>query len=376
MYTSPISLPGVNRPVVTHPPVSLPRKRKWSFGKWNLGIGKDVSIPQFIKSLTLRRLWNAGKILVSFFLSAITKRNIVWGVPPVLTIEPTNVCNLRCPLCVTGNGSMERAYGRMDFPTYQRLIDELADRVIYVVLFNQGEPYLNRQFNEFIAYAKRRGLYVTTSTNVHYFDEKIAEATVASGLDAIIISVDGATQETYSRYRVGGSLEKVLAGTHNLVAAKKHLHSKTPYIFMQFIVMKHNEHELGAMKKFAAELGVDRLLKKTVQVETLEEAKEWLPTEEHFRRYHLTQDDFVVKRGGKGICPRPWLTTLVNWDGSVVPCCFDKNGHHTTGDLRTADGFAAVWQSEKYKDFRQNMLTNRQAIDICRNCNQGIGLFI
>jgi radical SAM protein with 4Fe4S-binding SPASM domain len=261
-------------------------------------------------------------------------------------------------------------------PTYKRLIDELADRVIYVVLFHQGEPYINRQLNEFIAYAKQRRLYVTTSTNAHYFDIKTAEATVRSGLDTIIVSVDGATQETYSQYRVGGSLEKVLEGTRNLVAAKKRLRSKTPYIYMQFIIMKHNEHELAAMKKLAAELGVDRLLKKTVQVETLEEAREWLPETEHFRRYHLTEEDFTVKRGGKGTCPRPWLTTLVNWDGSVVPCCFDKNGHHATGDLRTTNSFATIWNAEKYTDFRQKMLTDRQAIDICRNCNQGIGLFI
>jgi radical SAM protein with 4Fe4S-binding SPASM domain len=341
----------------------------------DLGIGKEVSISQLLKSLTLHRLWNAGKVLASFLLSALTKKNIVWGVAPVLTIEPTNVCNLRCPLCVTGNGSMERPNGRMDFPIYQRLIDELGDRVIYLVLYNQGEPYINRQFNEFVAYAKQRGLYVTTSSNAHYFDPPTAEAAVASGLDTIIISVDGATPETYSHYRVGGSLEKVLQGTRNLVAAKKRLGSKTPYIYMQFIVMKHNEHELAVMEKLAAELGVDRLLKKTVQVETFEEAQEWLPSQEQFRRYHLTEQAFVVKRGGKGACPRPWLTTMVNWDGSVVPCCFDKNGHHAAGDLRD-ESFAAIWQSEKYADFRQTLLTNRQAIDICRNCNEGIGLFI
>jgi radical SAM protein with 4Fe4S-binding SPASM domain len=350
-------------------------KKRWRLRLPDLGIGKEVSWPQLLKSLTRRRVWNAGKVLVSFLLSAITKKHIVWGVAPILTIEPTNVCNLRCPLCVTGNGSMERPNGRMDFSTYRRLIDELGGRVIYLVLYNQGEPYINRHFNEFVAYAKQRGLYVTTSSNAHYFDPPTAEAAVASGLDTIIISVDGATQETYSHYRVGGSLQKVLEGTRNLIAAKNRLKSKTPHIYLQVIVMKHNEHELAAMEKLAAELGVDRLLKKTVQVETFEEAQEWLPSEERFRRYHLTEQAFVVKHGGKGACPRPWLTTMVNWDGTVVPCCFDKNGHHTAGDLRH-ESFGAIWQSETYTGFRQTLLTNRQAIDICRNCNEGIGLFI
>ncbi len=372
MSANSIFLPIINSPAPA--PVAVQDNQSRS-RQIDLGIGKEVSIPQLLKSLTLRRLWNALKILASFLLSAITKKILVWGVPPILTIEPTNLCNLRCPLCVTGNGSMARENGRMDFPTYKRLIDDLADRAIYIVLFHQGEPYINRQFNEFVAYAKQRGLYVTTSSNAHYFDPKTAEATVASGLDTIIISVDGATQESYSHYRVGGSLQKVLEGTRNLVAAKKRLRSKTPYVYMQFIVMKHNEHELAAMEKLAAELGVDRLLKKTVQVETFAEAQEWLPSAERFRRYNLTEENFIVKNGGKGACPRPWLTTLVNWDGSVVPCCFDKNGHHTTGDTRTAS-FMSIWKSTKYSDFRRTLLNDRQSIEMCKNCNQGIGLFI
>jgi radical SAM protein with 4Fe4S-binding SPASM domain len=371
-----MSLLRVPLPIVDHSALPVPGKRpRVFFPKPDLGIGKEVSLPQLFKSLTRRRVWNAARVLASFLLSAITKKNIVWGAPPILTIEPTNVCNLSCPLCVTGNGSMERANGRMDFETYRQLIDELADRAIYLVLFHQGEPYLHRQFNKFVAYAKRRGLYVTTSSNAHYFDEKTAEATVASGLDTIIISVDGATQETYSRYRVGGSLEKVLAGARNLVAAKKRLRRKTPYIYLQCLIMQHNEHELAAMEKLARELGVDRFLKKTVQVETFAEAQEWLPAADHFRRYNLTEENFAVK-GGKGACPRPWLTTLVNWDGSVSPCCFDKNGHHRTGDLQTTPSFAAVWQSDGYAGFRQKLLTHRREIDMCRNCNYGIGLFV
>jgi radical SAM protein with 4Fe4S-binding SPASM domain len=126
----------------------------------------------------------------------------------------------------------------------------------------------------------------------------------------------------------------------------------------------------------AAALGVDRFLKKTVQVETFEEAQEWLPSADRFRRYNLTEENFVVKNGGKGACPRPWLTTLVNWDGSVVPCCFDKNGDHVTGEMQIAPGFGEIWQSEKYRGFRHKLLNARESIEMCRNCNQGIGLFI
>ena len=346
--------------------------------RWQLdfAIGKEVSITRLLRTLTFKRLWNVAQILASFIISAVTKRNVVWGVAPILTVEPTNLCNLRCPLCVTGNGSMMRPTGMMDFDTFKRLIEDLGDRIMYIVLYQQGEPYLNRDFNKFVAYATQRRIYVTTSTNAHYFDERNAEAVVRSGLDTMIVSVDGVTQESYERYRVGGSLDKVMQGIRNLVAAKRRLRSKTPYIYLQFIIMRHNEHELEQMAQLSRDLGCDRFLKKTVQVENLEEAIAWLPSADRHRRYDLTDEQFTVKRGGKGVCPRPWLTTLVNWDGTVVPCCFDKNGNHTTGDMQQTDHFVAIWQSDEYNRFRQQMLSDRNAIDICKNCNQGIGLFI
>jgi radical SAM protein with 4Fe4S-binding SPASM domain len=336
---------------------------------------QEVSLTQLARALTLRRVANATGAVSGFLLSAFTKKSHVWGVPPVLTVEPTNICNLRCPLCVTGNGSMQRQKGRMDLPTYQRLIDELGNKIIYVILFQQGEPYINHHFLDFVSYAKARKLYVTTSTNAHYFDLETCQQTVESGIDAMIVSVDGATQESYAKYRVGGNLEKVLEGIRNLVAAKKAARRKTPYLYLQFLIMRHNEHEIPAMEKLARDLGVNRLLKKNVQVETLDEAREWLPQEERFRRYKLTEEDFVVK-SGNGTCPRPWLSTMVNWDGTVVPCCFDKNGLHTTGDMRQTHSFIKIWNTAQYQNFRQEMLNNRDGIDICKNCNQGLRVFV
>jgi len=339
-------------------------------------LGKEVSIIQVLKCLTARRVLNAAKILLSFILSGITKKNLVWGVPVVVNIEPTNICNLRCPLCVTGSMSMERPYGRMNFATFKKVVDEIGDRAIYITLYHQGEPYLHKQFSQFVAYAKQKKLYVTTSTNAHFFDADLAEEVVHSGIDSMIVSVDGATQETYGHYRRGGSLDTVLKGIRNLVAAKRRLRSKTPYLFMQFLVMRHNEHEIPAMQELAQKLGVDRLLIKTTQVMAVEEAREWLPKEGRYRRYDLSEDDFQVKHGGEGVCPRPWLTTLVDWNGKVVACCFDKNGHHTMGDMNSPSTFSEIWRTPVYEDFRHRMLNDRQSIDICKNCSQGIRVFV
>lgn len=338
------------------------------------GIGKEVAIIQVLKTLTAKRLWNAFINTLSFIISGFSKKTVVWGYPPIVNVEPTNICNLRCPLCVTGSMTMERPYGRMDFDHFKKFVDQVADKIIYITLYHQGEPYLHKQFNDMVAYAKTKGVYVTTSTNAHFFTPELAEKVVRSRLDSMIVSLDGVTQETYAKYRVLGQVDTVLDGIRNLVAAKKRLKSKVPYLFLQFLVMKQNEHEIPQVKKLAKELGVDRLLIKTTQVMTLAEAKEWLPANDKYRRYELTEDAFKVKQG-QGVCPRVWMTTLIDWDGQVVPCCFDKNGGHAMGNLGNGQVFDDIWKNDAYSDFRHRMLTNRGSIDICSNCNYGIGLF-
>jgi radical SAM protein with 4Fe4S-binding SPASM domain len=340
----------------------------------NQKIAKEVALYGVLKVLTFKRIVNALKITSSFLFSAIFKKNVVWGVPVILNVEPTNICNLRCPLCITGSLQMKRPYGRMDFEMFKNAIDKVADKLIYITLYHQGEPYLNPQFNDFVRYAKVKGIYVTTSSNAHFFDEAGAEAVVNSGLDSMIISLDGVTQESYQHYRRGGNLDKVLSGIENLVKAKEKMGKKTPYLLLQFLVMKHNEDEIEQVKELAEKIKVDRLLIKTTQVMTKEEAIEWLPKNEKYRRYDFGENGLSVKQG-KGVCPRPWLTSLVDWDGQVVPCCFDKNGDYAMGDFREEKDFNIIWHSKKYNGFRKTMLKNRNAIDICKNCNYGIGLF-
>jgi radical SAM protein with 4Fe4S-binding SPASM domain len=337
---------------------------------------KEIVFRQAVATLRPRRLWNAAKVASSFLVSAVTGRSYLWGLPPILTIEPTNVCNLKCPLCVTGNGRLTRSPGRMTFDTFKHLIDEIGDYVFYLLLYHQGEPYINRDFLRFVEYAKKKRIYCTTSTNGHYLDPENAARTVASGLDTMIVSIDGADQRTYEKYRVAGELQRVQEGIRNLVAAKTRQRSRTPYIFLQFLVMRHNEEQIPEMEKMAAELGVDKLLKKNVQVETVEEAAVWLPREEKYRRYDYDGRRFTVKRGGKGPCPRPWLTTLVNWDGTVVPCCFDKNAHHAFGKISGEVSYPSIWKNGQHSKFQNKMLRARDSIDICENCNQGLGIWI
>ena len=337
---------------------------------------QEIPLRHLLKTVTPARLANAAKATAGYLLSAATRRPVVWGEPFILTVEPTNVCNLKCPLCVTGNGSMLRPSGKMSFETFRSVIDAIGHRLFYLLLYQQGEPFINPDILEFVRYAKARRIFVTTSSNGHYLDQPTCAGIVASGLDSIIVSIDGATQESYEKYRVNGSLEKALNGIKRLTAEKRKQHSHSPAVYLQFIVMRHNEHELAAMRRLRRSLGADKLLIKTVQVETTGEAEEWLPGRKQWRRYRTNDGELQTKRTGKGPCPRPWTSALVNWNGEVVPCCFDKNSRHATGAMASGKDLNQIWKSNSYGDFRNRMLHERDGIDICRNCSQGLRLYL
>ena len=156
----------------------------------------------------------------------------------------------------------------------------MSPDLLYLVFYFQGEPYLNPDFLEMVKYASQKKIYTATSTNAHYLTDQNAKRTIESGLDRLIISIDGSTQEVYQQYRVGGNLEKVLEGAKNIVKWKKELKSKTPFIFFQFLVVKPNEHQLEDIQKLAKEVGVDEVRFKTAQVYDYEkDPNQLIPTQ-------------------------------------------------------------------------------------------------
>ncbi len=336
----------------------------------------ELIVSRLLRSLTPRRLYNLILTGSSFLLSAALRKNILWGKPSILTIEPTNLCNLRCPLCTTGNGEMTRVRGHMSVETFRGILDKMERDIFFLLLYHQGEPYLNKHFLEFVRLAKKQNIYCTTSSNGHYFDEETIRGTIESGLDSMIVSIDGVSQESYEKYRVKGELQKVIDGSRRFMKIKKELGIKTPLIAWQFLVMKHNEDEIPEIKRLAKEAGVDRLLIKTIEVRSEEEAAGWLPQNEKYRRYEFDGKHLEAKNSEKQSCPRPWLSTLINWDGSVVPCCFDKNGHYEMGNINEAEDLKALWRGEPFEKFRTQLAEDRMRIEMCRTCNQGLGSFI
>lgn len=321
--------------------------------------------------LSLRRVWNGMKVWSSYYVSKWSRKPVQWGLPVSISFEPTNFCNLRCPECPSGLRSFTRPTGMLQKDFFRQTIDELHRELLYLVFYFQGEPYLHPQFLEMVRYAADRRIYTATSTNAHYLTDENARRTIESGLDRLIISIDGTTQEVYEQYRVGGQLHKVLEGARNIVRWKKELKSKKPFVVFQFLVVKPNEHQIEDVKKLGREIGVDDVWFKTAQVYDFEnDPNQLIPTREEYSRYKRTPQGTKFKGKLQNQCWRLWHDPVITWDGLVAPCCFDKDAQYRMGSLRDKS-FREIWQNPDYRQFRSKILIGRKEIDICANCSEG-----
>lgn len=326
---------------------------------------------RLLGKLTLRKAMNAAKVMSSYYWSRISGKPVQWGLPISIAIEPTTSCNLRCPECPSGKREFTRPTGMLEEDFFKRTINELHKETLYLTFYFQGEPYLNPKFLDMVSYASSKGIYTATSTNAHYLNDDAAKKTVESGLDRLIISIDGTTQETYESYRVGGKLDKVIEGTKKIIKWKKELRSKTPHVIFQFLVVRPNEHQVKEVKRLGKEMGVDEVKLKTAQVYEHEKGSDLIPLNEKYSRYRMKADgSYAIKNELLNHCWRLWRSCVITWDGMVVPCCFDKDASHRLGDLKTAS-FGKLWKGEAYNSFRSSVLRARSEIDICKNCTEG-----
>ncbi len=324
-----------------------------------------------MSKVTGKRAWNAVQVLGSYFYSKITRKPTHWGMPIAISFEPTTSCNLRCPECPSGLRSFTRPTGMMEEGLFKRTIDEIADRLLYLIFYFQGEPYLHPKFFDLVNYAHRKGIYTATSTNAHYLNDDKSKKTIESGLDRLIISIDGTTQETYEQYRIGGDLEKVIAGTKNIIKWKKQLQSSTPHVIFQFLVVKPNEHQIAEVQKLADELGVDEVGLKTAQIYEYETGSDLIPTIDKYSRYKKSETGgYSIKNKFIDHCWKMWHSCVITWDGAVVPCCFDKDAEYKMGDMKTQT-FKQLWKGEKYRQFRSSLIKSRSEIEMCKNCTEG-----
>ncbi|HLD58690.1 MAG TPA: radical SAM protein [archaeon] len=322
----------------------------------------------------IRKFFNVALLGTQFFLF---KNPRIAGYPFKLSFDPSSICQLHCPLCPTGQKQNGRSLGKMRFEEYEKIVSEMSPFLYEIDLNNWGEPFLNQNLVGMIELAHKKNIRTSVNTNLNVaLEEKQAEALVKSDLDVLYVSMDGVSQETYEKYRVGGKLETVWNNIRLVAEKKKLLKSEKPKIVWQFLVMKHNEHELPVLETVRKKLGIDELAiggvrsdmgKEifTADNEKIDSLKKWLPSRQELSRYDLEKKQ---RKNIKKSCAFLWFVSVINWNGSVAPCCGNYNEKFDFGNA-FEKGFKAVWNNEKYIAARK-AVAKRQANGktVCDNC--------
>ena len=286
-------------------------------------------------------------------------------------VEPTNVCNLSCSLCL---GTLEKdtpPRTMLSFDTFRRFIDEIGDYLLLIVLWKWGEPFLNTDIFDMIAYAKSKNILVHSSTNGNVkFDDEKADKLVDCGLDSLVFGVDGATQETYSKYRKGGNLEHVVANIKAIVSAKKRNNSKTPRLTLRFVVMKHNENELPLVRQLAEKLKVEYFTLRTSDLPSVfgeDVDRIFAPVTRKYRRYEYEAGTFKRKRRSFA-CMRPWKRLTLDVSGEIIPCEFDYRNLYSFGSMNAEQSAVNIWKGDTAQNFRRNFNLGNNDLYFCKEC--------
>lgn len=250
---------------------------------WSFLPHADRAVAARLLRLGQYRKW-ANYLLVEFQMAR--GHSLMLGRPYWLTVDPTNFCQLQCPFCPTGAGRGVRDKAALKLEHFDRLLAELGPYVVHLDVMNWGEPTLNKDLPGMLACAKRHQIEIKMDTNLNDASDAMLEGLIRSGLDVLSVSIDGATQEAYQKYRVGGNLERVLENVRRLLRKKKELGSATPRVIWQFIVFKHNEHEVERARETAASLGMDDFsLVSAFMPNEPKVLAAWLPSVQEHRLY-------------------------------------------------------------------------------------------
>jgi MoaA/NifB/PqqE/SkfB family radical SAM enzyme len=309
-------------------------------------------------------------------LYAMPYQLLAMKIPKRLTIEPTNYCNLKCSLCPT-NTTMDRQRGGMTLENFKFIVDSMHPKTTHIDLFLAGEPLLNSLWAKMTRYAADKGKKVMISTNATFLDKYIDDV-FSSGLDKLMLAIDGATEETYLKYRVNGDFDRSIAAIKKLCDRKKELNAVKPDLVLQFIVMRHNEHEIPAIMQLGKELGVDRVELKSVSLNSLKSEDEkmkiqddWLPVNEEYSRYTVEGSSIKIKHD-PNYCYWIW-SSVIHWNGNVTTCCYDFNGDHTFMNVFKMGGYQKTWKIKEYGKVRRAML--KRELKLCKTCNISDGYY-
>jgi MoaA/NifB/PqqE/SkfB family radical SAM enzyme len=298
-------------------------------------------------------------------LSHALRLPISFAIPYYLTVEPASICNLQCPVCPCGLHKTIRNPAILPLADFKRLIDDIGEYLVLIQMWEWGEPFMNPDICEMIAYARRRGIVVICSTNCHFFgEEAVVRKLVDSGLDGLILAVDGATAEVYEKYRVGGDFSRVLAGIQRIVAEKERRGSAKPLLHLRMVINAFNESQIEAFRELGRTLQVDQVAFKTINAGMGGESKNpgILPQDKNLIRKKKARH-FQYR------CIVSWCNPVLFSNGRIGLCglaCRGETELRATSDTAT---FLHVWNSREARTFRKNIRADCNHYPFCRECD-------
>jgi radical SAM protein with 4Fe4S-binding SPASM domain len=293
------------------------------------------------------------------------------GFPYMAHISPSGLCDLRCNLCPTHDPAVQ-GKALLPLSTFRKFIDEAGDYLLYVILWSWGEPLLNPDISTMIEYAGERGILSVTSMNLNRFDHETARRLVHSGLDALIIPLDGVTQRTYAAQRAGGRADQVIEHTKMLIEEKRRAGSDKPFINLRMVVSKENEQEVDEFRRLGRELDVDMVSFKAFSTRQLgyenpDFDRRYVPESERFRWYRYASGFVLDRHIPKYRCKFPWTKPTLFADGTVTFCEYDFYYDFPLGNINESR-FDQIWFGERAHKLRSRFRRDRGSLRFCRDC--------
>jgi radical SAM protein with 4Fe4S-binding SPASM domain len=329
--------------------------------------------------------------------------------PSYIQIEPVGQCNLRCQMCAIQfrqDGPPHGPLAFMDFAQFTSIIDQFSGlRELH--LQGLGEPMMHPRFFDMVTYAAGKGIKVTTNSNLALLNDRRAERCVASGLDCLHVSLDGATAETYERIRARAHFDRVISNLKRLLAMRERLHSATPRIHVVMVIMRQNLHELPELVRLASQWSVEQLFvqhlchdfgesslpKNYAPMRRFVDQQTLLNEEPERVDYYFNQARALARELGVDLrlprtqvrmypahtpgserCSWPWTGAYISYQGYAMPCCMVSTPDRINFGNIAGQGVEATWNGPAYQQFRDQLASDTPP-EICRSCALYTGTF-
>ncbi len=292
----------------------------------------------------------------------IERKSKISSYPKILNIEPTNFCNLNCPICIDKSS---REQGFLGLELLQSLIDKNKEilRDQYIWLHFAGEPLLHPKLPEIIKILKNNGIRTRLSTNATLLDKDTSLRLMEAGLDYIVFSVDGFRKETYEKIRRGADFDVVENNIFKFLDIKKEkgLRTKTQ---IQMIKMKINEDEVKPFIEKWKRTDINYINIKSFCSRAWE-AKNIEPFEEISKLKQKIKNRLP--------CFYLWETLVILWNGDVLVCCQDLQGNLKVGNVKEKS-LIEIWNSQKMIELRERQLKGDFSMFPCSQCPDWKGI--